>query len=39
MEMTSNCDVTKNAHQIQMTDIYEPESNPPYENFLRAPLD
>ena len=35
--MTSNCDVTKNVHQMQMTTIW-PWTKPPHENFLRAPL-
>jgi len=28
MKMTSNCDFTNSAHQIQMT-TYDPEGNPP----------
>jgi len=35
--MTSNYDVTNNAHQIRMTP-YATEWKPPYENFLRTPL-
>ena len=37
MDMTSNCDVTKSAHQIQMTTIW-PLTQTPHENFLRTPL-
>jgi len=37
MNMTSNCDVTKSAHQIQMTTMCLNET--PHENFLRTPLD
>jgi len=37
MNMTSNYDVTNNAHQIQMTP-YATECNLPQENFLRTPL-
>ena len=37
MEMTSNCDVTKSAQQIQMTTIW-PWTKPSHENFLRTPL-
>jgi len=32
MEMTSNCDVTDGAHQIQMTTIW-PWTNPPMKIF------
>ena len=32
MKMTSNCDVTKSAHQIQMTTIW-PWTNPSMKNF------
>jgi len=35
--MTSNCDVTNSAHQIEMA-IYDPEPKPHHENFLRTPL-
>jgi len=35
--MTSNCDVTNNPHQIQMTIICH-WMNPPHENFLHTPL-
>ena len=34
--MTSNCDVTNSAHQIQMTTLCR-WMNPPHENFLRTP--
>ena len=34
MNMTTNCDVTNNAQQIQKTTIFY-WMNPPYENFLR----
>jgi len=37
MNMTSNCDVTKSAHQIQMTTICHWMKNP-HEIFLRTPL-
>jgi len=37
MNMTSNYDVAKNAHPIQMTP-YATEWNP-HENFLRTPLE
>jgi len=37
MNMTSNCDVTKSAHQIQMTTICH-WMKTPHENFLRTPL-
>jgi len=37
MEMTSNCDVTNSAHQIQMTTLW-PWTKTPHENFLRTPL-
>ena len=37
MKMTSNCDVTKSANQIQMTTTW-PWTNPLHENFLRTPL-
>jgi len=37
MEMTSNCDVTDSAHQIQMTTIW-PWTKRPHENFLRTTL-
>jgi len=35
--MTSNCDVTISAHQIQMTTLCH-WMKPPHENFLRMPL-
>jgi len=35
--MTSNCDVTNSAHQIQMT-TQMPLNETPNENFLRTPL-
>jgi len=37
VEMTSNCDVTSSANQIQMTTISS-LPKPPHENFLRTPL-
>ena len=37
MEVTSNCDVTNSAHQMQMTTIW-PWTKTPHENFLRTPL-
>ena len=37
MNMTSNCDITNSAHQIQMTTICH-WMQPPHENFLRTPL-
>ena len=37
MYMTSNCDVTNSAHQVQMTTICH-WMKPPHENFLRTPL-
>jgi len=37
MEITSICDVTNSAHQIQMTTVW-PWTKPPHENFLRTPL-
>ena len=37
MDMSSNCDVTNSAHQIQMTTIW-PWTKNPHENFLRTPL-
>jgi len=36
MNMTSNCDVTNNAHQMQMTPYALNEAL--HENFLRTPL-
>ena len=36
MNMTSNCDVTKSAHQVQMTNICHWMN--PHETFLRNPL-
>jgi len=37
--MTSNYDVTNNAHQIQITPyVRHWMKNPPHENFLRTPL-
>ena len=38
VEMTSNCDVTSSANQIQMTTIWSLPKTP-HENFLRTPLD
>jgi len=38
VKMTSNCDVTENAPQTQMTTICH-WKNPPHENFLRTTLD
>jgi len=35
--MTSNCDVTKSAHQMQMTTICH-RMKRPHENFQRTPL-
>jgi len=35
--MTSNCDVTNSAHQIQMTTLRH-WKKPPHEKFLRTPL-
>ena len=35
--MTSNCDVTNSAQQIQMTTLCH-WMKPPHENFLRTPL-
>jgi len=37
MNMTSTCDVTKIAHQIQMTTIRH-WMNSPHEDFLRTTL-
>jgi len=37
MTITSNCDVTNSAHQVQMTTICH-WMKPPHENFLRMPL-
>jgi len=37
VEMTSNCDVTSSANQIQLTTIWS-LPKPPHENFLRTPL-
>jgi len=39
MKMTSNCDFTNSAHQIQMTTIWPWRKSPTHENFLRTPLD
>jgi len=38
MDMTSNCDVTNSAHQIQTTTIWPWTKPTPHENFLRTPL-
>ena len=37
MTMTSNCNITNSAHQIQMTTICH-WMKPPHKNFLRTPL-
>jgi len=36
--MTSNCDITNSAHQIQITTIWPWTKTSPHENFLRTPL-
>ena len=36
--MTSNCDVTNSAHQMQMTTIFRRMKPPPFENILRTPV-
>ena len=38
LNMTSNCDVTNSAYQIQTTIICHWMKAPPEENFLRTPL-
>jgi len=37
MTMTSNCDITNSAHQIQMTTMCH-WMKPSHESFLRRPL-
>ena len=39
MNMASNCDVTKTAHQQTNENHIPVNETPPNENFLRTPLD